>query len=54
MDLQTILVFLVFSVAVFWIGRLMYRSVFTKKSCASNCGKCAADFSNVKIPEIKS
>ncbi len=53
MDLQAILVILVFSVAVFWIGRMMYRSLFTNKSCASNCGKCSADFSSVKIPESK-
>ncbi|WP_353138637.1 FeoB-associated Cys-rich membrane protein [Pseudopedobacter sp.] len=48
MDTQTILVFAIFALAVFYISRLVYRSVFAKKGCASNCGKCAADFSNIQ------
>ncbi len=53
MDFQVVLVLLVFSLAVLSLGRMIYRNLFTKKGCASNCGKCSADFSNVKIPESK-
>ncbi|SKB66954.1 FeoB-associated Cys-rich membrane protein [Daejeonella lutea] len=53
MDVQTILVFVLFALAVLWLGRMVYRSLTSKKACASNCGKCAADFSDIKIPESK-
>ncbi len=53
MDLQSIMVFVLFSLAILWLGRMFYRSLSTKKACASNCGKCAADFSDIKIPNIK-
>jgi hypothetical protein len=53
MDVQVILVFLIFSLAVFSLGRMIYRSLSSKKACASNCGKCSADFSTIKIPEAK-
>jgi len=49
MDIQLVLVVLLFSLAVIYIGRLVYKSLNSKKGCASNCGKCAADFSDVKI-----
>ncbi|WP_083811762.1 FeoB-associated Cys-rich membrane protein [Pseudopedobacter saltans] len=47
MDTQTILVFAIFALAVFYVSRLVYRSIFAKKGCASNCGKCSADFSHI-------
>jgi hypothetical protein len=49
MDIQTILVGLLFAAALFYIGRTIYRSVSPKKGgCASNC-KCGVDFSNIEI-----
>jgi hypothetical protein len=51
MDLQLILVILVFLLAIIYIGRMVYKSMTSKKGCASNCGKCAADFSELKLPE---
>ncbi|MCX2481719.1 FeoB-associated Cys-rich membrane protein [Pedobacter sp. MC2016-15] len=50
MDVQIILVGLLFLAALFYIGRIIYRSVVPKKGgCASGCGKCGVDFSNVEI-----
>ena len=54
MDLQLILVILLFVLASLYAGRLVYKSLINKKGCASNCGKCAADFSEMKLPESKS
>jgi hypothetical protein len=54
MESQSILVFVLFLLAVFSLGRMVYRSLTSKKGCASNCGKCAADFSDFKLPEEKS
>lgn len=51
MDVQTVLVLVVFTLAIFSLGRMIYRSLTSKKGCASNCGKCAADFSEIKLPE---
>ena len=51
MDLQLILVILLFVLAIVYAGRLVYKSLINKKGCASNCGKCADDFSEMKLPE---
>ncbi|MFS8617673.1 MAG: FeoB-associated Cys-rich membrane protein [Solitalea sp.] len=51
MDVQVIIVGILFVAALFYVGRVVYR-MFKPKSgaaCASGCGKCGADFS--KIPE---
>jgi hypothetical protein len=48
MDMQTILVALIFAAALFYVGRIIYRSVSSKSGCASNCGKCGVDFSAVE------
>jgi hypothetical protein len=50
-DIQLILVILVFLLAIIYLGRMVYKSMTSKKGCASNCGKCAADFSELKFPE---
>jgi hypothetical protein len=50
-DIQLILVILVFVLAVIYIARMAYKNMTSKKGCASNCGKCAADFSELKFPE---
>jgi len=52
MDIQTILVIILFVAALWYVGRIIYRSVSPKsKGCASNC-KCGVDFSNIN-PEKK-
>ncbi|MES2454381.1 MAG: FeoB-associated Cys-rich membrane protein [Bacteroidota bacterium] len=52
MDIQTLLVVLLFLAALFYIGRMIYRQVSPKsKGCGSNC-KCGVDFSTVN-PEKK-
>ncbi|ACU06247.1 MULTISPECIES: FeoB-associated Cys-rich membrane protein [Pedobacter] len=49
MDIQTILVALLFAAALFYVGRIIYRAVSSKSGgCASNCGKCGVDFSNIE------
>ncbi len=52
MNTQTILVFLLFAVALVYVGRLVYKSLQIKKDgCGGNC-KCGVDFSDIK-PEKK-
>ncbi|MGI4749120.1 MAG: FeoB-associated Cys-rich membrane protein [Janthinobacterium lividum] len=49
MNLQIILVAILFLAALFYVGRrLIYNSVTAKKSCGSNC-KCGVDFSQVEV-----
>ncbi|HZY38292.1 MAG TPA: FeoB-associated Cys-rich membrane protein [Mucilaginibacter sp.] len=50
MSIQIIIIAILFVAALFYVGRLMYRNLFTKKSCGENC-KCGVDFS--KIEPIK-
>jgi len=47
MDIQLIIVILIFLAAVFYVARLIYKSLTAKKSCGSNC-KCSVDFSNIQ------
>jgi hypothetical protein len=50
MDMQIILVGLLFMAALFYIGRIIYRSVAPKgNGCASGCGKCGADLSKIEL-----
>lgn len=53
MDMQLALVLLLFLLAVIYMVRILYKSLNSKKGCASNCGKCAADFNKIKIPGTK-
>lgn len=46
MNIQAIIIILLFAAAIFYVGRIMYKSVFAKKGCGSNC-KCGVDFSNI-------
>lgn len=49
MDIQTILVIILFAGALFYVGRIIYRSVTPKNGgCGSNC-KCGVDFSNIEV-----
>jgi hypothetical protein len=46
---QSILVGLIFLVAVLYVGRLIFRSFRADSSCASGCGKCGAvDFKKLE------
>ncbi|HYK75660.1 MAG TPA: FeoB-associated Cys-rich membrane protein [Daejeonella sp.] len=53
MGIQEIILIVLFALAVWYIGRLVYRSLNTKSGCASNCGKCGVDFSNIPTPPEK-
>lgn len=49
MDLQAVLVVILFAAALFYIGRIIYRSLKPSKNggCATGCNKCNVDFSNI-------
>jgi len=47
MNIQTIIVILLFTGALFYVGRMVYKNLFTKKSCGGNC-KCGVDFSGIE------
>ncbi len=46
--IQYIIIFALFAAAVFYVGRMIYKSVTAKKSCGANC-KCGVDFSNIDV-----
>ena len=47
--LQQILVGLIFLGAILYVGRLIYRSLKAKASCATGCGNCGAvDFEKIE------
>jgi hypothetical protein len=47
--IQQILVGLVFAAALFYVGRLLYRSFQAKSACSTGCGKCGAvDFQKIE------
>ncbi|WP_395627228.1 FeoB-associated Cys-rich membrane protein [Daejeonella sp.] len=50
MDIQLVAIFILFALALLYVGKMAYNSMKSKAGCASNCGKCSADFSN---PEQK-
>jgi len=52
MIIQTVIVALLFAAAIFYVGRLIYKSISAKKSCGGNC-KCGVDFSGIQ-PDKKS
>ncbi|WDF55097.1 FeoB-associated Cys-rich membrane protein [Mucilaginibacter sp. KACC 22063] len=45
--IQTVIIVLLFAAALFYVGRMIYKSFTAKKGCGSNC-KCGVDFSNIK------
>jgi hypothetical protein len=47
MILQTVIIVFLFAAALFYVGRMIYKSLSAKKGCGSNC-KCGVDFSNVE------
>jgi len=46
MNVQVIIIAILFAAAIFYVGRLVYRNLFAKKSCGDNC-KCGVDFSAI-------
>ena len=41
------------AIALFYMGRVVYKSFNAKKGCGSSC-KCGVDFSDVNIPDQRS
>ena len=53
--IQSILVGLIFIVAVIYVGRLIYLSFQSKNACSTGCGKCGAiDFKKLEEQITKS
>jgi hypothetical protein len=50
MNIQLVIVALLFAAAIFYVCRMVYKSLATKKSCGENC-KCGVDFSNIEPPK---
>ncbi|MDT3404471.1 FeoB-associated Cys-rich membrane protein [Mucilaginibacter terrae] len=50
MSFQTIIIILLFAAAIIYVGRMLYRSLYVKKGCGSNC-KCGVDFSDIDTPK---
>jgi hypothetical protein len=46
-NIQLIIIAILFAAAVFYVGRMLYKNLFAKKSCGGNC-KCGVDFSAVE------
>ena len=47
MNIQAIIILILFAAAVFYVCRLVYRNLFAKKGCGDNC-KCGVDFSGIE------
>jgi hypothetical protein len=47
MNIQAIIIVVLFAAAVFYIGRMVYKTLTAKKGCGGNC-KCGVDFSGVE------
>ena len=47
MGFQIVIIAILFVAALFYIGRMVYKNLFSKKSCGSNC-KCGVDFSAIE------
>lgn len=52
MDIQFIFMIIIFAAALFYVGRMIYRSISPKgNGCGSGCGKCAANFDHIQTPK---
>jgi len=47
MNFQVIIILVLFVAAIFYISRMVYKSLSAKKGCGSNC-KCGVDFSGIE------
>ncbi|WP_462266499.1 FeoB-associated Cys-rich membrane protein [Mucilaginibacter sp.] len=43
--IQLLIIAVLFTGALFYIGRMIYKSLTAKKGCGTDC-KCGVDFSN--------
>ena len=50
MNIQLIIVLLLFVAAIVYVGRILYKTLTAKKGCGENC-KCGVDFSNIESPK---
>ncbi len=50
MNIQLIIVLLLFVAAILYVGRILYKTLTAKKGCGENC-KCGVDFSNIESPK---
>jgi hypothetical protein len=48
MNVQAIIIIILFLGALFYLGKMIYKSFTAKNGCASNC-KCGVDFSDVEV-----
>lgn len=47
--IQQIIVAIIFSGALAYVGNILYKSVRAKSACSSGCGKCGAvDFQKIE------
>ncbi len=53
MGIQEIILVALFAMALFYVGRLIYKSLHAKKGCGNNC-KCGLDFSDINLTDSKS
>jgi hypothetical protein len=53
MGVQEVVLVLLFLAALFYVGRMIYENLQSKKSCSSGCGKCGVDFSDIEIKKVK-
>lgn len=47
MEIQEIIVIALFAGALYYLGRIVYRSFKAKSACGTNC-KCGVDFSKME------
>jgi hypothetical protein len=47
MNIQAVIIVVLFITAIFYVGRLVYKSLFAKQGCGGNC-KCGVDFSAIE------
>jgi hypothetical protein len=47
MIIQSVIVFLIFAAAIFYVGRMAYKGLTAKKGCGAGC-KCGVDFSAIE------
>jgi hypothetical protein len=52
MNIQLVIVILLFAGALFYVGRMVVKSLSPKKGCGSNC-KCGVDFSGIEAGKTK-
>lgn len=48
-DIQLLGVIVLFIAAIFYISRLVYKSLKAKKACSTGCKKCGVDFSEIEV-----